>query len=454
MARVSEIRDFTQGNITKQLVVFTMPLFLSNLLQIVYNMVDMIVVGNVLGDVGLSAVSIGGDITNFMTFFCIGFAAAGQVLIAQYIGEGQHSRLGRFVSTMTGFLMVSAVAVSAVCILLREPILHLMNTPPESYREALVYATVSMCGVIFVYGYNIASTILRGMGDSKYPFYFISISAVLNLLLDLLFVVELRLGAGGAALATVLSQSVSFFCSLFFLTKNRARFSLGIRTSYFLRWDKTMLLELIRLGFPMAIKSAAIQVSKIFTNLWINSYGIAVSAFSGIANKLNSISNLISNAMNTAGATMIGQNIAAKQFRRVGGILRRMFGITLSTAAVISALLLMYPTQIFGIFTQDQAVLAISREYLLIAVLTFFGSACRACMNAFINGSGHYRVNFITAILDGFVMRIGLAVFFGLVLDLKYIGFWVGDALARFTPFVIGMIFLAGGQWKNGRGKA
>jgi putative MATE family efflux protein len=308
--------------------------------------------------------------------------------------------------------------------------------------------------LIFVYGYNIASTILRGMGDSKYPFYFISISAVLNLLLDLLFVVELRLGAGGAALATVLSQSVSFFCSLFFLAKNRARFSLGIRVSDFLRWDKTMLLELIRLGFPMAIKSAAIQVSKIFTNSWINSYGIAVSAFSGIANKLNSISNLISNAMNTAGATMIGQNIAAKQFRRVGGILRRMFGITLSTAAVISVLLLLYPEQIFGIFTQDQAVLSISREYLLIAVLTFFGSACRACMNAFINGSGHYRVNFITAVLDGFVMRIGLAVFFGLVLDLKYIGFWVGDALARFTPFVIGMIFLAGGQWKNGRGKA
>ncbi|MBQ8144776.1 MAG: MATE family efflux transporter [Butyricicoccus sp.] len=453
MPRTSEIRDFTQGNITKQLVVFAAPLFLSNLLQVVYNMVDMIVVGNVLGEIGLSAVSVGGDITNFMTFFGMGFAAAGQVIIAQYIGAKQRDQLSRFVSTMAGFLMVSAAAISVVCIILREQILRLMNAPPEAFAEALMYSTICMVGLVFIYGYNIVSTVLRGMGDSKHPFVFISIAAVMNLALDVLFVAVFHMGAGGAALATVLSQGFSFVISLIFLTVHRDRFELRIRLSDFLHWEPHMLLDLMRLGMPMAIKSASIQFSKLFVNSWINSYGVAVSAFAGIANKFNSVSNLVSNAMNTAGSTMVGQNIAAREFERVKQILLRLFAITLSVAGVISIVICLYPTQIFSIFTQEQDVLKISYEFLPVAVLLFFGSACRAGMNALINGSGNYRINFVTAIMDGIVMRIGLAILFGLVLDLKYVGFWLGDAVAGFTPFVIGLVFYFTGIWKEGRQK-
>lgn len=454
MAYAGTVRDFTTGSITKQLITFTIPLFLSNLLQIVYNMVDMIIVGNVLGEVGLSAVSVGGDLTNFMTFFCIGFAGAAQVIIAKYIGAHQQERASRFVGTMTGFLLTAALAVCTVCILLREPLLQVMNTPAESYAEALRYATVSMLGLVFIYGYNIIGAILRGLGDSRHPFLFISIAAVVNLLLDVVFVVGLRMGAGGAALATVLSQALSVLCGLVFIARNRKTLLPNICAADFVRWDKQMLGDLIGLGFPMAIKSAAIQFSKLFTNAWINSYGVYVSAFSGIANKINNISNLVMNAANTAGATMIAQNIGAKKADRVKRVLGRMFVLTLTTAAVLSAVVCLFPAAIFGLFTQEQTVLAIAQEYLLIAVLTFFGSACRACMNALINGSGNYRINFITAILDGFVMRIGLALFFGLALDLGYIGFWLGDALARFTPFVIGGVFYFTGSWETGRGKA
>ena len=453
MPRTSEIRDFTQGNITKQLVVFAAPLFLSNLLQVVYNIVDMIVVGNVLGEIGLSAVSVVGDITNFMTFFGMGFAAAGQVIIAQYIGAKQRDQLSRFISTMGGFLMVSAAAISVVCIILREQILRLMNAPPEAFAEALMYSTICMVGLVFIYGYNIVSTVLRGMGDSKHPFVFISIAAVMNLALDVLFVAVFHMGAGGAALATVLSQGFSFVISLIFLTVHRDRFELRIRLSDFLHWEPHMLLDLMRLGMPMAIKSASIQFSKLFVNSWINSYGVAVSAFAGIANKFNSVSNLVSNAMNTAGSTMVGQNIAAREFERVKQILLRLFAITLSVAGVISVVICLYPTQIFSIFTQEQDVLKISYEFLPVAVLLFFGSACRAGMNALINGSGNYRINFVTAIMDGIVMRIGLAILFGLVLDLKYVGFWLGDAVAGFTPFVIGLVFYFTGIWKEGRQK-
>lgn len=445
----SHIRDFTEGNITQQLVVFSLPLFMSNLLQIVYNMVDMIIVGQALGKEGISAVSVGGDVSHFMTFVAMGFANAGQVLIAKYIGAKRQDKLGRFVGTMSGFLFSCAVVISTAAIIFQDTILGLMNTPAESYAGAASYSFVCMAGLVFIYGYNVVSAILRGMGDSKHPFVFISIAAVLNLLLDIVFVIVCKMGAGGAALATVISQGVSFVSCAVFLVKNKDRFSLDITFKDFIRWDKTMLLDLLRLGTPMAIKSASIQVSKLFVNSWINSYGVAVSAFAGIANKVASVSNLVSNAMNTAGSTMVSQNIAAGKFDRVKGIMLSIAGIGLSIAAAISVLFISFPSQIFSVFTTDATVLAIGSRYVPIAVMLFFGSAMRAIMNALINGSGNYKINFATAILDGIVLRIGLSVLFGLAIGMQHYGFWLGDALAGFTPFFIGLVFYKTGKWKK-----
>lgn len=445
----TQIKDFTKGSITKQLIVFVWPLFLSNLLQVVYNMVDMIVVGNVLGKVGISAVSVGGDVTHLLTFIAMGFSNAGQVLIARYIGAGERKKIGRFVGTMCGFLFSCAVVLSILGIIFQDTMLTLMNTPTEAESGAVRYATVSMAGLVFIYGYNVVSAILRGMGDSKHPFIFISIAAVLNLILDIVFVVFFGWKETGAALATIMSQAVSFLSCVAFLTKNKKGFELDIKIRDFIKWDKEMLGALVKLGTPMAIKTASIQVSKLFVNSWVNSYSVEVSAFAGIANKVSSISNLVSAAMNTGGSTMVGQNLAAGEFERVKKILKNLAAITLSVASFFSVLIIVFPTQIFGIFTKEADVLAIAGKYVPIAVLLFFGGAMRAIMNALLNGSGNYKINFVTAILDGIVMRIGLSVLFGLVLGMKHYGFWLGDALAGFTPFLIGIVYYATGKWKK-----
>ena len=445
----THIKDFTKGGITKPLLVFVWPLFLSNLLQVVYNMVDMIVVGNVLAKEGISAVSVGGDVTNLLTFIAMGFANAGQVLIARFIGAGEKHKLGKFIGTMCGFLLVCAVALSVIGITFQDVMLRLMNTPPEAYDGAVRYATVCMSGLVFIYGYNVVSAIMRGMGDSKHPFIFISIAAVLNLILDLVLVAGLGLRETGAALATIISQGVSFVSCVIFLAKNRKKFELNIQPKSFVRWNKDMLSALVKLGTPMAIKTASIQISKLFVNSWVNSYSVEVSAFAGIANKVSSISNLVSAAMNTGGSTMVGQNLAAKEYGRVKRILKNLAVITLSVALFFSVLTILFPNQIFGIFTDDADVLSLAGRFVPIAVLLFFGSAMRAIMNALLNGSGNYRINFVTAILDGIVMRIGLAVLFGLVLDMKHYGFWLGDALAGFTPFMIGIVYYATGRWKK-----
>ena len=432
---------------------FALPLFLSNLLQIVYNMADMIIVGHKLGETGISAVSVGGDVSALMTFVAIGFANAGQVIIAKLIGAGQKHKISAFVGTMTGFLMLCAVIISTLALIFREEILWLMHTPSESWDGALEYSSICMAGLVFIYGYNIVSAVLRGMGDSKHPFIFIAIATVTNIILDIIFVIVLPYGAMGAALATVISQALSFVISIVFLCRHRSEFELDLKIGIFFKWSREMLSSLIKLGVPMAIKLAAVQISKLFVNSWINSYGVTVSAFAGIANKISSIANLISGAMNTAGSTMVGQNIAAGCFDRVKQILRCLAYTTLTVATVISAAILLFPDFIFRLFTSDAAVLAISPKYIPIAILLFYASAMRAIMNALINGSGNYKVNFATAIMDGIVLRIGLALLFGLALNMQHYGFWLGDALAGFTPFWIGVIFYFTGKWKQSVGE-
>jgi Na+-driven multidrug efflux pump len=212
-----------------------------------------------------------------------------------------------------------------------------------------------------------------------------------------------------------------------------------------------MLLDFIKLGAPMAIKFASVMVSKLFVNSWINGYGVAVSAFAGIANKLATIVNMFSNAMNSAGSTMVGQNIVAGQFARVRKILWNLLVITMAITVVFSVLMILFPTEIFDLFIEgsDPEVLSLAPGYVPIALLMFLASSLRATMNALINGSGNAKINFATALLDGIILRIGLALLFGLTLGMKHTGFWLGDALAGFTPFWLGIIFYITGAWKK-----
>lgn len=447
----SFITDFTTGNITKQLISFATPLFLSSLLQVAYNMVDMIIVGNVVGKTGLSAVSVGGDITTFLTFIAMGFSSAGQVIISQYIGSGKKDKVGKFVSTMFLSLSLCAFFLSFICYFVRTNVLNLMNTPIEAFDEAIGYSTVCIIGLFFIYGYNTASAVLRGIGDSKHPFIFISVAAILNIFLDVVFVVFCNMGAAGAALATVISQGTSFIMCVVFLIKSKDNLGFELSAKDFLKIDFSMLSDLTKLGVPMAIKSASIMFSKLFVNSFINSFGVAVSAFAGIANKINSISNLISNALNTAGSSMVGQNIGAKTYDRVPKIAIEIAKLTFVIAISMSLFIIIFPKPFFKIFTQDYDVIKIGMEYIPIAVLMFFGSACRAPANAIINGSGNYKVNFATAIFDGIILRLGLSALFGIAFGMKYLGFWLGDALAGFTPMVIGIVFYATGKWKENK---
>ena len=352
-------RDLTTGSVPKGLIAFATPLFLSNLLQAVYNMVDMIVVGKYVGSVGLSAVSIGGDILNMLTFVAMGFSSAGQIIISQYTGAGRKDKVTKLIGTMFTFLLICALTIMVLGMTFHEWVIRLLNTPTEAFADVKSYVLVCLSGLVFIYGYNMVSAVLRGMGDSKHPFQFIATAAIVNLVLDLLFVGSWGMGAMGAALATVIGQAVSFISSIVLLYRMREQFGFDFKLTSF-RIHKDVFKPMISLGIPMVIQSAAINFSKMFVHAWINSYGVVISAVSGVGNKLGNIVNMFGNAFSTAGGAMNGQSIGAAKYDRVPKVIGTTFVINATVAAIFSAAVFFFPDAVFGVFTDDMAVLRIS----------------------------------------------------------------------------------------------
>jgi putative MATE family efflux protein len=440
------IRDMTRGPVVSQLLRFAFPLFVSNALQAVYNLVDMVIVGNYIGKAGMSAVSIGGDILHLLTFVAMGFSSAGQVLIARSVGTGRHDEIKKTIGTMFSFLLGVSLAISAACYLLRFSVLHWLNTPAAAEAFAMDYMVTCVCGLPFIYGYNIVSAILRGMGDSRRPFLFIAAAAILNTVLDILFVKYLGMEVFGAALATVIGQGVSFLSALVYLYRRRESFGFDFRPESF-RIDPPAFRRLLSLGIPMAIQSAAISFSKIVLMAWANLFDVTYSALAGIFNKVNTVCGVISQAFTTAGSTMAGQNLSAGKHDRVNRILLTILSIGLGLAVLATAVMLLRGEAIYAVFTTDADVLRAAGVLTLPIILNFYGSATRSAAFSLINGSGRSKLNLAIAIIDGVVSRMGLAALLGFALHLECFGFWMGDSLAGFMPLIIGSIFYLSGRW-------
>lgn len=448
MKQKTLIKDMTTGNPFKQLIIFSLPFMLSNLLQQAYSLADMIIVGQFVGSVGLAATSNAGEIVVIFLFVAMGFTSAGQIIVSQLIGSGNKERLQSLIGTLFTLILLLGAAFTVVPLLLGDTLLRLINVPEEALGPALDYAVVCYWGNIPVFGYNAISAVLRGMGDSKHPTIFVIIAAVLNIGLDLLFVGPMGMGCFGAALATVISQCVAFIVSLTFVYRNRELFGFDFKLKSF-AIDKAQLNNLISLGFPIALQSCLVSVSMLYVNSMINSYGVVAAAVTAVGNKITIAATICCGALNTAGSTIVGQNFAAGKFKRVGITLLNIMGIGLVFTAGMSLLLALFPEQIFGIFDSNPEVIAMSHIYVPVGVINLIGFASRSTAFAFINGIGFSKLAFVGGLIDGIVARIGLTVLFGKVLEMGVFGLWLGSAVAGHAFLFIGGFYFLFGKWKE-----
>ncbi|MBR2716464.1 MAG: MATE family efflux transporter [Oscillospiraceae bacterium] len=442
------IRDLTVGSPTKQLLVFSLPFIFANLLQQVYNMADMVIIGQFVGSAGLAAASNSGELAMFFLFIGMGFANAGQVIISQHIGAGNRDKLRTTIGTLFTFGFILAACCTVLSLCLCDRALRLVNIPREAMKYAHDYAFTYFCGMIPVFGYNMVSAILRGMGDSKHPFVFIAISAVLNIVLDLLFVGVFHMECFGAALATVISQTVSFVVSIIFLYKHRDSFGFDFRRKSF-RIDRQALKPIVRLGLPISIQSIAISGSMLYINSHINSLGIIAAAATAVGNKITLIATICTQAMQAAGNSIVAQNFGARKFDRVSSTLLSILCFCLVFCLLLGILLLIFPEQIFSVFDRDPEVLKLSHRYAIYCIINLLGFATRAAGFSLLNGIGYASLSFGASILDGIVARIGFSLLFGEVMHMGIEGYWLGGAIAGNVIGVVCVFYYLSGRWKK-----
>ncbi len=439
------ITNLAEGPVFRQLARFALPIMLANLLQAVYSMVDMVVVGQFGGAAGLSAVGIGGQLQMLFLTVGMGFSNGGQVVISQQVGVGSE-RISKTIGTLLSTELILAVIVGVIGIVFHNPILHMMNTPSAAYAQAVQYLVICSCGMIFIYGYNALCAILRGMGESRLPLVFIAIASLVNVALDLIFVGALQLGAGGAAAATVIAQGISFLCALIYLYRHKeaAQFDFRLRSFAI---DLPQLKALSRLGIPSVVQQFMITASITFVNAQINSFDVIASAVDSVGSKLNTVANIVTGAISTASATMIAQSFAAKKNDRVRKVFWTGAAIGMIWWLILAAAYLLFPRQIFGLFTTDAEVLAMAPSYLMIAVIWLLTLCTMIGPFSLVQGVGFASFNLIVGILDGVVARIGLSLLLGHIMGLY--GYWLGSGLAGFvTTFAMGAYYLTG-RWKN-----
>lgn len=447
-AKKSMINDLTQGSLIKILVTLAVPFMFSNLLQTLYSMVDMIVVGQFVGSTGLSAVTQASMITNLMATLAMGFSTSGQILISQQIGVDDRDGIKRTIGTLFSTIGIIGVLMTIVGITLHGPMLKVLNTPVEAYDQAVDYLIICSAGNIFTCGYICVSAILRGMGDSKKPFVFIAIASVTNVILDLLFVAVFKWAAAGAAWATIIGQAVSFITSIIYLYKKREQFGFDFRLPSF-RINNSTLKILVRLGLPMAIQSSAITISMLFVSSIVNQFGLAASSTFGVGRRVEMIPSMLSNALSMAGSTVIGQNMAAGKVKRSKQVVFITLAFSSCIFIVTGILYGIWPQAVFSLFTTDPEVLELSTVFIQTLLIVFPAFAIMPAFNSFIQGIGNAKVSLIIALMDGVVTRISLTYIFAYVLEWGIPGLFLGYGLAAYVTAIPSAIYFFSGVWKK-----
>lgn len=444
----SIVTDFTVGNIPSQMLRFSIPFMLSNALQILYSLVDMLIVGQKLGGPGLSAVSTASTVFTFMTMLSMGFSTGGQVRIAQLVGAGRKKDIGSVIGTLFTVNTVIGVVVTALGLIFYDPVLKLLNTPDEAFGYAVDYMIVCSCGIIFTYGYNMVSAVMRGIGDSKHPLIFIAIASVINLVLDIVFVDYMNMGTFGAALATIIGQAFSFIYAVIYLYRKRDEFGFDFKPKSFIPQNDS-LRELIRLGVPFACQSCAINISMMFVNALVNDIGTNASSVFGVGVKVDDIVNKITQAFSFAVSAMVGQNITAGKEKRIRDIF--FYAMLFSGIAYLlfASVYIAFPEFFFSLFTDDEGVISLCRVFVYAIVWGFPGMVIMRSTNGFIQGIGNARLGLIFALIDGFVMRIFLSWFIGIKLGFGLFGYILGYGLAPYGTAIPGLIYFLSGVWKK-----
>ena len=442
--------DLTSGSVFKNLWKFSIPLIGANLIQTLYGMVDLYIVGQFASTADVSAVSVAGTVIATFTMLLIGLSVGATVIVGQRFGAGNQKALASVSATAFSLAGIVGVALAVIVGALSVPILHWINTPADAMSGAVSYMLICSVGYFFQSFYNMLSGILRGVGDSKSPLLFVGISSVLNIIGDVLLVWGFGMGATGAAIATTLAQA---FCMLFgIIHVTRRGFPFDFKPGSY-KIVKGEAAELIHVGLPIALQEVLVMFSFIVLEGIVNRFGLNASAAAGILDKIFLFATIPTNAFNAAMSAMVAQNVGAHEHKRAVKCLWYGSILSVAFAAVFFLLGWLIPDRMVGIFTSDAGVISAGVEYYAGYKYEYLLCALAFCVNGFINGTGHTKLTLANNIISTYAVRIPGCILLGIVVGGGLYGIGYALPVASAVQVVVGFVFFFTGRWKKPVGR-
>ncbi len=359
-------RQITEGVIWKQLLIFFFPILMGTFFQQMYNTVDTIIVGRVVGTTALAAVGATGPLVNMVNGFFIGISSGATVILSQYYGAGNRQGVKDALHTGVALSLVLGAMITVLGIGLGPWVMGLMNMPENCLADAAVYLRIYFAGALGAMVYNMGASILRAMGDSRRPMLFLMATCVLNVVLDILFVAVLKMGVAGAALATTVSQFISAVLPILVLMK-QPEDQLELKR---LRIDPKLLGRILRIGVPAGLQFVTFDFSNILIQSGVNSFGDVVMAAWTAHGKTDSITWMITGAFGVSVTTFVGQNFGAQKYRRIRQSVWVCLAMSVALVGAVAALILTFRTQILGIYTDDPEVIAVG-SFIMLSIVPF-----------------------------------------------------------------------------------
>ncbi len=399
--------SLTEGKISKTLIQFSFPFLIANLLQSIYGSADILVVGKFAESDSVSAVSIGFQVMRLIIFMVLGLSMGGSVLAGQYYGAKKEKEAAKTIGNLLVVFAACTVFLTVTMLLLTRPIVQWMQTPAEAVQKAEEYLFICFSGIVFYVSYNVIVNVLRGLGDSKAPLYFVGIACATNILFDFILVGGLHMESAGAAVASVASQAVSSLFAFLYIRK-RGFFSLPIEKSD-IRPDLPKIKKILSIGLPVAFQNGLVTISFLIVTALTNTMGVVVSAAVGVVEKTLEFSMIIPISFSMALGAITAQNIGANKPERARAGLKVGIGISFVVSILFCLTTQIVPQSLTALLSKDAAVIETAASYLRSYSLDGLPLSFVMCLNAYFNGQGRTVFTMAQSLLTTFLVRLPIS---------------------------------------------
>jgi len=438
------LKDLTEGHEGKLIFKFALPMLLGNVFQQLYNVVDSIIIGKVLGKEALAAVGANFPLIFALISFVVGIAIGSTVIISQYFGAKKMDLVKKAIDTLYIFMFFAAIGITIIGIFFSDYIFRLISLPEDVITPAVEYFNIYALGFIFFFGFQGTSAILRGLGDSKTPLYFLIISTVVNIVLDIVFVVYLNWGVKGVAAATVIAQAGAFFSIVWYLNKYHSFIEISPLK---MKFDRDIFSKSLKIGLPSGFQQTFVSIGFLALYKIVNQFGTATIAAYSIAMRIDMFAIMPAMNFSAAISTFVGQNIGANKFERIGKGLNATLVMMSLISITISALALIFAKPLMGVFTNDLEVIEVGIQYIYVVSGFYIVVSTMFVFTGVLRGAGDTMIPMFITILALWIVRIPVSYF--LSLEMGYMGVWWGIPIAWVVGVTASFFYYKTGKWKS-----